>query len=205
MVRKLFGVPVAVVLLATVFSVTVGTGVSGASKPKAVGTAGCKVTGIGKFSPKLTLGGSPGGVKFKFKASSTDCVSMATAGGVAVNITGVTMIASGFWNSPFGSGSSCPSLTSDVLGTVTVKYKWTSTPAIANTTIVTTGGVPWVVGGPVFDFVLPSGAIISSSSGSFSPASGEVMNLTTNIAGACAPGWGPYPNFAITGGFFNLS
>jgi len=123
-----------------------------------------------------------------------------------VNITGVTMTGSGFWNLPSGGpGSSCASLTADLLGTLTVHYAWVSTPAIAATKVVTTGGVPWVPSGPVFDFVLPSGAVIGASAGSFSPVASQVMMLTTNIASVCAAGWGPYPTFTITGGFFNVN
>ena len=206
MLRKALGATAGVVLLASMLSVTTGTGVSWAGNPKAVGTVGCKVTGTGGFFPHLTLGGSPGGVKFHFKATSKDCSSNATVGGVAVNITGVTMTGSGFWNLPSGgSGSSCASLPSDLLGVVNVKYVWTSVPPIATTKVTTSGGVPWVIGGPVFHFTLPSGAVITSSTGSFSPVVSQVINLTTNIASVCAAGWGPYPTFAITGGFFNLS
>jgi hypothetical protein len=123
-----------------------------------------------------------------------------------VSITGVTLTGSGFWNHPAGgSGSSCPSLPSDLLGTVKVKYAWTSVPAIANTTVTTTGGVPWIPNGPLFDVDLPSGAVISSSTGSFSPVAIQAITRHTNIASVCAAGGGRSHTFVITGGFFNLS
>lgn len=206
MTRKLLGSIALVGLLATGLSTAVGTSVAGATKPPAVGTVGCKVTGTGKFSPKLTLAGSAGGVKFSFKLKSSDCSASATAGGVPVSITGVKVTASGFWNLPSGGpGSSCASLTADLLGTVKAKYVWTASPAIAPTTVTTSGGVPWIPSGTLFDFVLPSGATITSSTGSFAPVSSQVMNLQTNIASACAAGWGPYHTFTISGGFFNLT
>ncbi len=192
-------------LLAAMLSVTVGTGASWAGPPSAVGTVGCKVVGTMKFHPKLTFVGTPGGDKFTIKATSTGCSSNATVGTVVVHITGATVTASGYWNHPIGgSGNSCPNLSSDLLGIVNYKYTWTSVPAIAPTKITTSGGVPWSAG-PVFNFVLPSGASITASTGSFSPVVSQVINLTTTMPGICAAGWGPFATTAVTSGFFNVS
>ena len=56
MKRAFFVVSAVAVLSATVFGV-VDTGVAGAAAPAATGTIGCKITGSGTFSPKLTISG----------------------------------------------------------------------------------------------------------------------------------------------------
>ena len=204
--RRLSGVSVVVLLVATTLSVTSNVGVAWAAKPDASGTVTCKVTGSGTFSPKLTLAGSPGGVKFTFTAKASKCKSNATIPGAIATITGATVTASGYWNGSGPSGSSCASLPTDTLGTVNAKYVWTSAPPIANTNIATSGGVPWLASGPSFKFdVTLIGASITSSSGSFSPATSETFDLKTNIANPCGAGWGPYPTFNITGGSFTVN
>ena len=179
-------------------------GVAGASVPHAMGTVGCKLTGIGKVFPHLSPAGSPGGVKFTFTATTTSCGSNATAAGAAVTITGATLKGSGYWNAPSGSGSSCASLSTDLLGVVKVKYTWAASSPIAPTVITTSGGVPWIPASPFFHFALPSGAIVTSSSGSFSPVATESVNFTTDIPAACSSTWGPYATFHITSGYFNI-
>jgi hypothetical protein len=202
--RKSLGFTAAVVI--ALMSVTMSAGTAFAA-PVASGSVGCKVLGTGKFHPKLTLAGSPGGVKFTFKGQSSGCSSSAMVGSTPVTVTGATITASGFWNLPSGgSGSSCASLTADLLGTLKIKYKWTASTPIAPTTVTTTGGVPWTVVGSAYHFTLPAGATITSSTGSFAPVSPQVMDLTTNIASPCSAGWGPYPTFTFgSPAFFTLN
>lgn len=211
--RRLVRAGLAVVMMPTVLTVTVGAGVAWAN-PAAKAAAGkvtCPVTGSGTFSPKLTLGGSPGGVKYTITAKSKDCTSNATVDGKKVTITGVTVTGSGYWNStpPFTTGSSCASLPTDLLGSgQKMKYVWTSTPAIANTNITFKQGKPWAVNGPIFNFKLPGAApaaVITASAGSFAPVAVQTWNVTTNIASNCVTGWGPYPNFTITGGTITVA
>ena len=125
--------------------------------PSAITAAGnvlCKkVTGNATFSPKLTRLGTPGGDKFQLKLASKKCSGTVTGGGAVINVTGATLTVTGFWNPT----NSCTGLTADTLGTLTWKFAWISSPAIAPTTVTTTGGMPWVVSGAVYKFNFPVG------------------------------------------------
>ncbi len=196
------------VLAVTVVTVLMGATTSWAGPPDAHGKVGCKVTGSGTFSPKLTHAGSPGGVKYTFKATSKDCSSAARlVSGQPVQITGVTIQANGFWNPTVGpTGSSCASLPNDKVGSLTMTFTWTSVPAVAPTNVTITGGKPWVATGTVFDYKFPHlGGVIGASGGSFAPPTALSYTWFTNIVNPCTPTWGPYPTFVITGGFFNLA
>lgn len=181
---------------------------SWASVPDAHGKVGCNVTGSGVFHPMLTRTGSPGGVKYTFKATSRDCFSSAhLANNKVVGIAGVTIQASGFWNNAVGeSGSSCASLPNDKVGSLSMTFTWAASIAIAPTTLTITGGKPWVATGTIFDYRFPNlGGAIIGSAGSFAPPAALSYVLSTNIANPCGLAWGPYPTFTITGGFFNLT
>lgn len=203
--RKSLGILVAAVSAVTVM---MGATASWAGPPDAHGNVGCKVTGSGTFSPKLTHAGSPGGVKYTFKAVSKDCGgSVHLVTGLPVSITGVTIQASGFWNPTVGpTGSSCASLPNDKVGSLSMKFTWTSAPAIAPTTLTITGGKPWVASGTVFDYKFPHlGGAIGAPAGSFAPPTALSYTWFTNIVNPCGLAWGPYPTFVIPGGFFNLA
>jgi hypothetical protein len=187
--------------------VLLGATTSWASAPAAHGKVGCKVTGSGTFSPMLTRTGSPGGVKYNFKATSHNCSASArTLAGGPVTITGVTIQGSGFWNPTVGpSGSKCASLPTDKVGSLSMSFTWIATPAILPTTLTITGGKPWVPSGTIFDYKFPHlGGAIGGSAGSFAPPTFLAYTWFTNIANPCGATWGPYPTFSITGGFFNL-
>jgi len=91
MTRKLLGISAVVVLASTTFALA-DPGVSGAAALSATGSVGCKITGSGKFSPKLTLAGSSTVVKIKFTATSTGgCGAQATIPGATVSISAVSI------------------------------------------------------------------------------------------------------------------
>ncbi len=203
--RKPIGLLAVSMLLSTLVGVVVAPGLSAASStaPPASGNVGCKVSGNATFSPSLTRHGSPGGDKFTMKIKSNNCGGTVTAGGAVVNVTGVKLTVTGYWN----PANSCASLPTDTLGVVTWKYKWISTPAIAPTTVVTSGGTPWVASGTIWEFTFPAGGAITSSSGSFAPVSPMTVAFNTAMPNTCSPGWGPYPTTTITvgGSYFILN
>jgi hypothetical protein len=169
----------------------------------AAGNVSCKkVTGNATFSPKLTFLGTPGGDKFQLKVASKKCSGTVTGGGAVINVSGATLTVTGFWNPT----NSCTGLTADTLGTLTWKFTWISSPAIAPTTVTTTGGTPWVVSGPVYKFNFPvGGGTITGSGGSFAPVSPLTASFRTAIASPCSTGWGPYPTTTITAGNFTVN
>ena len=194
-VRKPIGLLAASILASTLVGVVVAPGVSSASTaPPGSGMVGCKVVGTATFSPALTRHGSPGGDKFQMKVKGTSCGGQVTGGGAVVTVTGVKLTVTGFWN----PANKCASLPTDTLGAVTWKYHWISSPAIAPTTVVTSGGTPWVPSGTIWQFNFPSGGTITSSSGSFAPVAPMTDVFNTAMPNACAPGWGPYPSTTIT-------
>jgi hypothetical protein len=205
--RKSLGI---LVLAVSVVTVTMGATTSWAGPPPATGTVGCKVIGAGVFHPMLTLAGSAGGVKYSYTAKSNDCSANAHVGAATVNITGVTIQANGYWNPTVGpSGSKCATLPTDKVGALSMTFTWTSVPAIAPTVLTTKLGEPWRPTGAILDYKFPriGGFVAPGSVGSFTPpgAGGFTYTFTTNIVNPCGAGWGPYPNFTITGGFFNLN
>ncbi len=174
--------------------------------PSAITAAGnvlCKkVTGNATFSPKLTRLGTPGGDKFQLKVASKKCSGTVSGGGAVINVTGATLTVTGFWNPT----NSCTGLTTDTLGTLTWKFAWISSPAIAPTTVTTTGGTPWVVSGAVYKFNFPvGGGTITASTGSFAPVFPLTASFRTAIASPCSAGWGPYPTTTIGSGNFAVN
>jgi len=209
MVRRLIGVLAALVLALTALAL-VDPGVSGAAGPPATGSVGCKISGTGKFGPKLTLAGSSTTVKIHFNATATGgCGAQATIPGAVVTITGVTIVGSGYLTTLApGNANSCANFTSaDTIGVVKVKFVWASVPGIAPTIVTYTGGTAGIVSGSPVDtirFPAPSGTV-AVGTGSFTPSVNPVVNLATNIVSTCGAGWGPYPAFAITAGsYFTL-
>ncbi len=207
--RKPIGLLGALTLVLSVAGVFALPGSSGAARPArvspaaitAAGTVTCKVAGSGTFSPKLTLAGTPGGDKFQFKVKSTKCKGSVTGGGAVINVTGATLTVTGYWNPT----NSCAGLPTDTQGTTNWKFTWVSTPAIAPTTVTTTGGVPWVPSGPVDKFTFPAGGTIGASAGSFAPVTPLTSSFRTSISSACSSGWGPYPTTAVTAGNFTVN
>jgi hypothetical protein len=211
-VRKQIGLGTLTLLvtLAGAFALPGSAGAStrlgGKLAPSAITAAGnvsCKkVTGGATFSPKLTRLGTPGGDKFQLKVASKKCSGSVSGGGAVINVTGATLTVTGFWNPT----NSCTGLTADTLGTLTWKFAWVSSPAIAPTTVTTTNGMPWVVSGPVFKFNFPvGGGTISGSTGSFAPVTPLTASFRTAIASLCSPGWGPYPTTTINAGSFAVN
>lgn len=197
--QKPIGLLAALTFLLAVVGVVVTPGVSGAAPP-ASGNVSCRVSGgTGTFSPPLTFAGTPGGDKFTFKATSRSCSgSVVSAAGLPVHVSGATLKAVGYWNPT----NSCAGLPTDLLGVVTWKITYVSTPAIAATTVTTSGGTPWVVSGTHFEFTFPAGGSISSSAGSFAPVPALTVVLKTSILSACSTGWGPYPTATVRAGHF---
>jgi hypothetical protein len=206
MYRKLLGMSAVLVLASTGFALA-EPGVSGAAVPSATGTVGCKISGSGKFAPKLTLPGTTTTVKIKFTATATGgCGAQARIPGALVSITGVTIKGAGTLTSLApGNANSCPNFTSaDTIGVVKVRFNWVSVPAIAPTIVTYTGGTAPIVSGTPVDtirFPAPSGTTFVGT-GSFTPSVNPVVNLATNIASTCGAGWGPYPAFTITAGSY---
>jgi hypothetical protein len=206
MLRKLLGTAAVLVLASSALALA-QPGVSGATPPPASGTVGCKISGSGKFAPKLTVPGSHPTVKIKFTATATGgCGGQAGAGGAVVNITGVTIKGVGVLTSLApGNANSCANFTTaDTIGTVKVKFSWVSSPAIAPTVVTYTGGTaPIVSGTPLATIRFPAAAGTTvAGTGSFTPSVNPVVNLATSIASPCAAGWGPYPAFTITAGSY---
>ena len=187
MTRKLLGISAVVVLASTTFALA-DPGVSGAAAPSATGSVGCKITGSGKFSPKLTLAGSSTVVKIKFTATSTGgCGAQATIPGATVSISGSRYLTSLL---P-GNANSCANFTSaNTIGVVKVKFTWASVPAIAPTIVTYTGGTAPIVSGSPLDairFPAPAGTGVVGT-GSFTPSVSPVVNLATNIVSTCGAG-----------------
>jgi hypothetical protein len=206
MLRRLLGLSAVLVLASTAFAL-VDPGVSGAATPVATGTVGCKITGSGKFGPKLTLAGSTTTVKIKFTATSTGgCGAQARIPGALVTISGVSIQGKGTLTSLApGNANSCANFTAaDTVGVVKVKFTWASVPTIAPTVVTYTGGTAPIVSGTPLDtirFPAPTGTTFVGT-GSFTPSVNPVVNLATNIASTCGAGWGPYPAFTITPGSY---
>ncbi len=207
MIRKLLGISAAVVI-STAALTAVDAGVSGAAAPPATGSVSCNVTGIGKFSPKLTLLGNATAVKFRFKEATptsggcTGSVSVPNSAGFLspVTVTGVKVKGLGYLV-PTGPGNAnaCSVFTaSDTIGSITVKYIWAATPAIAPTVVTYNGGSgPIVSGTPLDTITLPATGTTVTGTGSFGPTFTALNTMLTNIPATCGSGWGPFPSFNI--------
>ncbi len=202
--RKLLGISAVFVLLMTTVTV-VGEGVSGAAAPSASGSVSCKITGTGKFSPKLTATGvNTTGVKFRFLGASPTsggCTSSAgvpnSAGTVTpVTINTVAVKGVGFLAGPANANACAIFSSADAVGSVTVRFNWGSVPAIAPTFITYSAGGPVVSGSPNDTITLPSGATMTAT-GSFSTPGTGTVTLLTNIVSTCSATWGPYPTFTF--------
>jgi len=145
MLRKLFGMGAAVVIGTTALAV-VAPGVSGAAAPAAIGNVTCKVTGLGTFSPKLTLSGTIGvtAEKYSLKEVSpaggcggTAGIPNSTGSLTPVTILGVTIKGTGFLKPPAGLANACSVFNlADSIGSLKVTYTWSSVPAIAPTIVI---------------------------------------------------------------------
>jgi hypothetical protein len=117
-----------------------------------------------------------------------------------VTIHGVRIKGVGYLQ-PLGPGNAnaCPVFSSsDSIGSLTVKYVWSATPAIAPSIVTyTTGVAPIVIGGLTDTIALQSAGATMTGSGSFAPPATAPNTMLTNIAGACGSGWGPYAGFTI--------
>ncbi len=212
MKRKLLAVSAVAVLSATIFGVA-NTGVAGAASPAATGTIGCKITGAGTFSPTLTMAGSSNGVKIYFKAKggcSGNVKAPNSAGALGpVTVSSVTITGTGYFKKAgAGFGNKCSNFqSSDKIGVITVKYAWTSVPAIAPTTVTFTGGtasiVSPIIATSLFDKIkLPGPAGTTKvTTGSFAPAVAPVVVLDTNVKKTCSAGWS-YPAFSVVPGSY---
>ena len=212
--RKPIGLLGSLTLLLTLVGVLAIPGSSGAAARlggkvspaliTAAGTVTCtKVKGVATFSPKLTRTGTPGGDKFQFKLATNHCTGQVGGGGQVITVTGANLTITGYWNPT----NSCAGLATDVLGTnITWKFHWISSPGITATSVLTTGGTPWLPSGAIYKFNFPQGGgTIGASSGSFAPVSPLTASFRTAIANPCAPGWGPYPTTTITSGTFTVN
>ncbi|HEY5109928.1 MAG TPA: hypothetical protein VII96_10010 [Acidimicrobiales bacterium] len=207
MLRKLFGMG-AVVVLATTAVAVATPGVSGAAAPAAVGSVTCAVTGVGKFSPKLTLPGTVGvtAEKYSFKEvspTSGGCSGSASVSNSAGSLTPVTILGvkikgTGFLIPPSGLANACSVFNlADSIGSLTVKYTWSASPPIAPTIVTYTGGTaPVVSGSPLDTITLPATGTAVSGTGSFGASFASNIMLT-NIPSVCAAGWGPFPSHTI--------
>ncbi len=210
MQRKKVGAA-ALVALVAFGSVLVSTGTASAVPlPKAVGSVGCKVSGAGKFAPKLTPAGTAVTIlKTVFTGSSTGgCGGSAGIPNTAGTLTPVTITGAAFKGVGYYNGAphpdSCPSFTTaDVVGIIKVKIVWSSVPAIAPTVLTfTSGSSPVVSGSPTDTITLPSGATITAT-GSFSlPLPPAVISQLTNIVSTCSLTWGPYATYTFGPGSF---
>jgi hypothetical protein len=207
MLRKLVGMGAAVVLGTTLLA-AVTPGVGGAAAPPATGTVSCQVTGIGKFSPKLTLPGLTGvtAIKYKFtevSPTSGGCTGTASVSNSAGALTPVTIIGvkikgTGYLAPPTGIANSCSVFNlADSIGSLTVHYTWASSPPIAPTIVTYTGGLaPIVSGSPLDTITLPAIGTGVTGTGSFG-ASVAANTMLTNIPSLCSSGWGPFPTHTI--------
>jgi len=207
MLRKLFGMGATVVLATTALAVAT-PGVSGAAAPAAVGSVSCPVTGLGYFSPKLTFPGTTGvtAIKYHFKEASPTsggCTGSAgvpnSAGSITpVTIFGVKIKGTGFLIPPSGVANSCSAFNlADSIGSLTVKYTWSASPAIAPTTVTYVGGsTPVVSGSPLDTITLPATGTAVTGTGSFGASIASNIMLT-NIPSLCTASWGPFPSHTI--------
>jgi len=212
MKRKLLALCAVAVLSAAIFAV-VDTGVAGAASPAATGTIGCKITGAGTFSPKLTIPGSSTGVKINFKAKggcSGNVKAPNSAGALGpVTVSSVAISGTGYFKKQgAGFANKCSNFqSSDKIGVITVTYNWTSVPAIAPTTVTFTGGTASIVSpiipASLFDKIkLPGPAgTLKVTTGSFAPAVAPVVVLDTNVKKTCSAGWS-YPAFTVVPGSY---
>jgi hypothetical protein len=206
--RKLLGIGAAFVLLMTTVTI-VGEGVSAAAPPpSATGSVSCKITGTGKFGPKLTATGvATTAVKFKFNGASPTANGCTSSAGVPnsagfltpVTITSVVVKGTGSLSGPANANSCAVFTSADAVGVVQVKFFWGASPAIAPTTITYSAGLPLVSGSPLDTITLPSGATMTAT-GSFSTPGTGTVTLLTNIVSACSSTWGPYPTFTFGAG-----
>ena len=207
MLKKLLGMAAAVVLTTTALTM-VTPGVSSAAPAAAVGNVSCPVTGVGRFSPKLTFLGTIGvtAEKYSFKEASPTSGGCTGSAGVPnsagfvtpVTIFGVKIKGTGFLIPPSGLANACSVFNlADSIGSLTVKYTWSSSPAIASTTVTYTGGsTPIVSGSPMDVMTLPATLTAVSGVGSFGATTALNMMLT-NIPSTCSAGWGPFATHSI--------
>lgn len=202
--RKLMGVSVVFALAMTMVTV-VGVGVSGAVPLSATGSVSGKISGTGKFAPKLTAAGNPvTTVKIKFSGASSTAPGCSSSAGVPnsarsltpVTITSMTVKGAGVLVGPANANSCAKFSTADATGVIKVKFTWGSFPAIASTIITYTACGPVVSGSPTDTITLPSGATMTATGSFSSPGTGTV-SLLTNIVAACSATWGPYPTFTF--------
>jgi hypothetical protein len=204
MKRKLLGIGAVFVLVMTTVTV-VGEGVSGAAPPSATGSVSCKISGSGKFGPKLTAAGiATNAVKFNFTGASPTSGGCTSSAGVPnsagfltpVTINSVTVKGVGYLTGPLNANSCAVFSTADAVGVVKVRFIWGASPAIAQTIITYSAGLPLVSGSPNDTITLPSGATMTAT-GSFSTPGTGTVTLLTNIVSACSSTWGPYPTFTF--------
>ena len=214
--RRTFFVVTAVAVLSTTVFGVVDAGVAGAAGPAASGTIGCKVTGSGTFSPKLTLSGSSTAVKINFKAKG-GCSGTVTAPNSAgalgpVTVASVSISGTGYFKkSGAGFANKCSAVqSSDKIGVITVTYNWTSSPSIAPTVVTFTGGTPSlftpIIATSMFDKIKlpdPSGTV-AATTGSFAPAVAPVVVLDTNVKKTCGAGWSYLAFNVVPGSYVNL-
>jgi hypothetical protein len=186
--------------------------------PVATGTATCPiVSGSGTLHPGLTLAGSSGKVKIKFKATLgpvpvAGCSSTAVRPtGLPVTITGGTLKGSGVLDAPPASvaaptANSCANFDGpDVVGTIKAKVHWNAAPAIAPSKVTYTGGTPAVSGAPTDTISLPAPGTSTVKAGSLAtPPLPDSITLVTNIPSTCAANSPPVRTFTITGGDVSL-
>jgi len=199
MMRKLVGVSAVFVLAMTTVTVV------GEVPLSATGSVSCKISGAGKFAPKLTPAGNPVTVvKVKFAGASATSGGCSSSAGVPnsagtltpVTINSVTVKGAGKLVGPANANSCAKFSTADAAGVVKVKFVWGASPAIAPTVITYTAGLPLVSGSPTDTITLPSGATMTAT-GSFSTPGTGTVSLLTNIVTACSATWGPYAAFTF--------
>ncbi|HXQ61106.1 MAG TPA: hypothetical protein VN796_02160 [Acidimicrobiales bacterium] len=141
--------------LATVIAIVVCqvgfiVGVSGvaAAAPALSGNVTCSsFVGTGTFGPKLTLVGSPGGVKITYKGTLSACTGGSiNFGGAIHTVTGGRVKASGYFTGV--TGSKCANfqgaIPADSVGKIKMKVTWTLSPPLA----VVPSKVTYGLGGP---------------------------------------------------------
>ena len=206
MLRKLLGLSAVLVLASTVFAL-VDPGVSGAATPVATGTVGCKITGSGKFGPKLTLAGSTTTVRIRFTATSTGgCGAQARIPGALVTISGVSIQGKGTLTSLSpGNANSCASFTAaDTIGVVKVKFTWASVPDLRPHGRDLHGGDGTDrLGHAARHDPLPRPDGHHLRRHRLLHAVGEPGGRSGDQhRRQCGAGWGPYPGFTITPGSY---
>ncbi|HVC71336.1 MAG TPA: hypothetical protein VNC61_13860 [Acidimicrobiales bacterium] len=202
--NKVGAVALPVLLALGVVVVTGGTAV--AMPPQGYGSMTCAVTGVGKFSPKLTAAGSPvTAVKTIFKGVSVSgsCTGTAgipnTAGTLTpVTISGAKFKGAGYYSGP-ANANSCPVFSStDSVGAIKIVVNWIASPSIAKSVVtLSSPGSPVVSGSPTDTITLPSGATVAATGSFSSPPPTFLLSMVTNIVSACSTTWGPYPGYTF--------